>query len=150
MPAENTCLFILPAAVICTGCRHSLRQFFFTFLGPLNATQMSLDASLILKQIVLLVILRCPYRAGKSRWHTNHPSAITYGRAEVFWGTKDLLAPLKTIVQAAPISTPEKCMSLSSPIIISSISLQLPSFVFWGFSKVEAISPPASKYPHKH
>lgn len=57
---------------------------------------------------------------------------------------KDSLAPLRTMVHAAPISTPEKWISLSSPIMISSISLQLPSLVFPGFSKVDAISPPAS------
>ena len=48
-------------------------------------------------------------------------------------------------MQASPISTPEKWMSLSSPIMISSISLQLPSFTDSGLSKVEAISPPASR-----
>ena len=51
-------------------------------------------------------------------------------------------------MQADPISTPEKWISLSSPIMISSISLQLPSFVFSGFSKVEAISPPAGQTLH--
>ena len=47
------------------------------------------------------------------------------------------------MVQASPISTPEKWISLSSPIMISSISLQLPSFSLSGLSKVDAISPPA-------
>ena len=55
------------------------------------------------------------------------------------------LAPRRMMVHASPISTPEKWMSLSSPIMISSISLQLPSFTASGLSKVEAISPPASR-----
>ena len=54
-----------------------------------------------------------------------------------------LLAPRKMMVHASPISTPEKWMSLSSPIMISSISLQLPSLTASGLSNVEAISPPA-------
>lgn len=41
------------------------------------------------------------------------------------------------------MSTPEKWMSMSSPIITSSISLQWPSFTSSGWSKVDAISPPA-------
>lgn len=41
------------------------------------------------------------------------------------------------------MSTPEKWMSLSSPIMISSISLQCPSLTLSGLSKVDAISPPA-------
>ncbi len=50
-------------------------------------------------------------------------------------------------MHASPISTPEKWMSLSSPIMISSISLQLPSFTASGLSKVDAISPPAYDFP---
>lgn len=53
-------------------------------------------------------------------------------------------------MQASPISTPEKWISLSSPIMISSISLQLPSFTASGLSKVEAISPPAVQSPLVH
>lgn len=41
-----------------------------------------------------------------------------------------------------PMSTPEKWMSVSSPIITSSMSLQWPSFTSSGWSKVDAISPP--------
>ena len=55
------------------------------------------------------------------------------------------LAPLNTIVQARPISTPEKWINLSSQIIISSISLQCPSLTDSGLSKVDAISPPVTK-----
>lgn len=39
-----------------------------------------------------------------------------------------VLAPLSTMVQASPKATPEKWSSLSSPIMISSISLHVPSF----------------------
>ena len=53
------------------------------------------------------------------------------------------LAPRRTMVQASPSWTPEKWMSRSSPIMISSISLQWPSFVASGLSNVDAISPPA-------
>ncbi len=48
--------------------------------------------------------------------------------------------------QHLPMSTPEKCMRLSSPIMTSSISLQWPIFTSSGWSKVEVISPPE---PHK-
>lgn len=41
-------------------------------------------------------------------------------------------------------------MSLSSPIMISSMSLQLPSFTASGLSKVEAISPPADDLQRCH
>mmetsp|Transcript_9878 Transcript_9878/g.17200 ORF Transcript_9878/g.17200 Transcript_9878/m.17200 type:complete len:238 (+) Transcript_9878:788-1501(+) len=52
------------------------------------------------------------------------------------------LAPRSTIVHASPAATPEKRMSLSSPMMTSSMSLQCPSFVFPGSSNVEAISAP--------
>ena len=56
-----------------------------------------------------------------------------------------ILAPRRTMVQASPISTPEKWMSLSSPIMISSMSLQLPNFSLSGLSNVDAISPPKAR-----
>ena len=45
-------------------------------------------------------------------------------------------------MQASPMATPEKWMSLSSPIMISSISLQWPSFTEDGSSNVDVMSPP--------
>jgi len=53
------------------------------------------------------------------------------------------LAPRSTMVHASPSATPEKCTSLSSPIMISSITLQRPSLTASGVSNVDAISPPA-------
>ena len=53
------------------------------------------------------------------------------------------LAPRSTMVHASPSATPEKWTSLSSPIMISSITLHRPSFTASGVSNVDAISPPA-------
>ena len=53
------------------------------------------------------------------------------------------LAPRSTMVHASPRATPEKWTSLSSPIMISSITLHRPSFTASGVSNVDAISPPA-------
>lgn len=52
------------------------------------------------------------------------------------------------MVQASPRATPLKWMSLSSPIMISSISLQCPSFTWAGFSNVDVMSPPATQESH--
>lgn len=56
---------------------------------------------------------------------------------------------MPVVVKHLPIATPEKWMSLSSPIITSSISLQLPSFTSSGWSKVDAISPPTNVRSHR-
>mmetsp|Transcript_6020 Transcript_6020/g.20585 ORF Transcript_6020/g.20585 Transcript_6020/m.20585 type:complete len:288 (-) Transcript_6020:1009-1872(-) len=54
-------------------------------------------------------------------------------------------APRSTMVQASPFSTPEKWMSLSSPIMISSISLHVPSLTSSGRSNVLVMSPPRTR-----
>ena len=53
-------------------------------------------------------------------------------------------APRRMIEQAVPDLQPEKRMSLSSPTMISSISLHSPSVTSSGLSKVDAISPLSS------
>mmetsp|Transcript_14826 Transcript_14826/g.39379 ORF Transcript_14826/g.39379 Transcript_14826/m.39379 type:complete len:223 (-) Transcript_14826:657-1325(-) len=53
-------------------------------------------------------------------------------------------APRSTIVHASPSWQPENLITLSSPIMISSILLQNPSLVSSGLSKVEAMSAPST------
>mmetsp|Transcript_6658 Transcript_6658/g.27146 ORF Transcript_6658/g.27146 Transcript_6658/m.27146 type:complete len:219 (+) Transcript_6658:93-749(+) len=53
-------------------------------------------------------------------------------------------APRMTMVHASPSLTPPKRISLSSPIMISSISSHSPSLTSSGWSKVEVISPPVT------
>jgi len=69
---------------------------------------------------------------------THKASWIERSASSKIW----LVAPRKTIVHASPAATPENLISLSSPIIISSIRSQWPSLTSSGWSKVEAISPP--------
>mmetsp|Transcript_10549 Transcript_10549/g.48495 ORF Transcript_10549/g.48495 Transcript_10549/m.48495 type:complete len:223 (+) Transcript_10549:174-842(+) len=53
-------------------------------------------------------------------------------------------APRSTMVHASPFATPLNLMSLSSPIMISSIKSQVPRTLPSGSSKVEQISPPVT------
>mmetsp|Transcript_1884 Transcript_1884/g.4198 ORF Transcript_1884/g.4198 Transcript_1884/m.4198 type:complete len:256 (-) Transcript_1884:1107-1874(-) len=85
-----------------------------------------------------------PYTTRESRmvaWSTHSASC----RERSASSRMCVLAPRRTIVQASPIATPEKWMSLSSPIMISSISLQLPSLISSGRSNVDTISPPSTR-----
>nr|GLL18414.1 hypothetical protein Itr_chr01CG23360 [Ipomoea trifida] len=80
-----------------------------------------------------------------NKFSTVQTSIVSDAESRKLRFTVKYLAPLKTIVHAWPISTPEKWISLSSPIMISSISLQCPSLTDSGLSKVDAISPPVTK-----
>mmetsp|Transcript_43568 Transcript_43568/g.100360 ORF Transcript_43568/g.100360 Transcript_43568/m.100360 type:complete len:223 (-) Transcript_43568:961-1629(-) len=53
-------------------------------------------------------------------------------------------APLRTMAQASPCTQPENLITLSSPIIISSILSQKPSCALSGSSKVDRMSAPST------
>jgi hypothetical protein len=58
--------------------------------------------------------------------------------------SKWLEAPLRMILHAFPEAVPENLMTLSSPIINSSIKSQYPNLALSGLSKVERMSPPVT------
>ena len=80
-------------------------------------------------------------RGGVGEWRRVNAGGRAYLSASSrMW----VVGPRMTTVHASPRAQPEKRMTLSSPIITSSISLQCPHLTISGWSNVDTISAPST------